>query len=58
MPRFSLALTLLLAGCGQSGDLYLPPRQQPAPESAPPIATPPPVEGPQEQKEEQKKERP
>jgi predicted small lipoprotein YifL len=57
MRALLLMSVLLAAGCGQSGDLYLPPKQQPA-ESAPPIATPPPVEGPQEQTEEQKKERP
>ena len=35
MPRLVLALTLLLAGCGQSGDLYLPPKEQPAPPAEP-----------------------
>jgi predicted small lipoprotein YifL len=56
MRALLLIAIVLLAGCGQSGDLYLPPKQPT--EAAPPIATPPPVEGTQDQKEEQKKESP
>ena len=43
---------VILAGCGQSGDLYLPPKAPPA--DAPPIEAPPPVEGTKERKDEQK----
>ena len=49
--RATLLLSfLLLAACGQSGDLYLPP-EQPAPvDSAPPAEQPPAAEKPEGQK--------
>jgi len=47
--RALLLLSLLVAGCGQSGDLYLPPTE-PAPAEAPPSAPEPPAE---EKKEKQ-----
>ena len=40
---------LLLAACGQSGDLYLPPEQAPATEAAPPAGETP--AAPEEKKE-------
>jgi predicted small lipoprotein YifL len=46
MSRYLLALTLTLAACGQSGDLYLP---SDAPAPAPDSPTPPPA-APEEQK--------
>ena len=42
-------VVVLLAGCGQSGDLYLPPKQPPPAESAPPAA--PPETPPEEDKD-------
>ena len=43
----------LFAGCGQSGGLYLPPKERPAPPAeTPPIATPAPE---QQQQEKDKK---
>ena len=56
MRTLLLASFLAVAGCGQSGDLYLPPRQSPPAEAAPPIETPPPVEGTQERQEEKEKQ--
>jgi predicted small lipoprotein YifL len=54
MRALSLLSFLLLAGCGQSGDLYLPP-EQPEPVTAPAAETPaedkkeePPREAPKE----------
>jgi predicted small lipoprotein YifL len=48
--RILLPVTFaLLAGCGQSGDLYLPPKEQTAP--------PPPVEQPPPTQVEQKKDK-
>ena len=40
MRALTLLSFLLLAGCGQSGDLYLPP-EQPEPVAAPPAAETP-----------------
>ena len=40
MRAHRLLAFLLLAGCGQSGDLYLPP-EQPVPVAAPPAAEKP-----------------
>jgi len=51
MRALLLISIVLLAGCGQSGDLYLPPKEQPAP---PPAETPPPP-APEQQQEKDKK---
>jgi len=40
MRTLTLVSFLLLAACGQSGDLYLPPPEQPAAQPAAPAAEP------------------
>ena len=52
MRALLLISVVLLAGCGQSGDLYLPPKQQPAP---PPAETPAPQPTPEQQQQEKDK---
>jgi predicted small lipoprotein YifL len=55
MRAFALLSFLLLAACGQSGDLYLPAeRPAAATEPAPPPATPP---APEEKKKDPPKDR-
>ena len=55
MRALTLLSFLLLAACGQSGDLYLPP-EEPAPvESAPPAEPAPADQPPAEEKPEGKK---
>lgn len=52
MRILRLLPVLLLAACGQSGDLYLPP-EQPEP-AATPAEAPPPAEAPAEKEKDKK----
>jgi predicted small lipoprotein YifL len=59
MRAFLLISIVLIAACGQSGDLYLPPKQQPAeptPGQPPPAeqSQPPPTQVEQEKAKEKK----
>ena len=53
MRALPLVLILLLAGCGQAGDLYLPQETPPTPPVAAPAETQPvtPAPAPEEKKE-------
>ena len=55
MRALPLVLILLLAGCGQAGDLYLPPEPPAPPPSTAPAEAPPavPAPAPEEKKEKQ-----
>jgi predicted small lipoprotein YifL len=54
MRALTLLSFLLLAACGQSGDLYLPPEQPAEPVAAPPAAETPPAP-PEDKKPEEPK---